>query len=214
MPRTLSIWRLARLWVLAWFVASIGVSIASPLVHPQSLEVICSGSGAIKWLVQTDDGVVEMGATGMDCPLCALANGAPPPSPAPPHCPPARWPTRCNRCPQRASPQPQRRRCQRAVHPRSSDPFAFCVRLTALPWGTQVFVRSHGRPPQHNPSGHPGRRWWLHCRFQSAFSCRPLLCAALRPSLACPFHPCAWGCSPPARWPQCQPRHKLLPHPR
>lgn len=84
MPRTLSIWRLARLWVLAWFVASIGVSIASPLVHPQSLEVICSGSGAIKWLVQTDDGVVEMGATGMDCPLCALANGAPPPSPAPP----------------------------------------------------------------------------------------------------------------------------------
>ena len=87
MPRTLSIWRLVRLWVLAWFVASIGVSIASPLVHPQSLEVICSGSGAIKWLVQTDDGAVEMGATGMDCPLCAQANGAPPPSPAHPPLP-------------------------------------------------------------------------------------------------------------------------------
>ena len=81
MPRTLSIWRLVRLWVLAWFVASIGVSVASPLVHPQSLEVICSGSGAIKWLVQTDDGAVEMGATGMDCPLCATP-GAPPPAPA------------------------------------------------------------------------------------------------------------------------------------
>ena len=43
--RTLS---LLRLWVLAWFVASIGVSVASPLIHPQSIEVICSGAGAIK----------------------------------------------------------------------------------------------------------------------------------------------------------------------
>src|SRR3989344_578808 len=60
-----------RLWVLAWFVASMGVAIASPLVNPQSFEVICSGTGAIKLLVQTDDGTVEMGAMGMDCPLCA-----------------------------------------------------------------------------------------------------------------------------------------------
>ena len=48
-----------RLWVLAWFVASMGVAIASPLVHPQAFEVICSGTGAIKLLVQTDDGTVE-----------------------------------------------------------------------------------------------------------------------------------------------------------
>ncbi|MBO0941819.1 DUF2946 family protein [Acidovorax temperans] len=69
---------LLRLWVLAWFVASIGVSVASPLIHPQSIEVICSGTGAIKWMVQTDDGAVEMGSTHMDCPLCAPATGAPP----------------------------------------------------------------------------------------------------------------------------------------
>ena len=69
-----------RLWVLAWFVASMGVAIASPLVHPQSFEVICSGTGAIKLLVQTDDGTVEMGAMGMDCPLCSTAS-APPPTP-------------------------------------------------------------------------------------------------------------------------------------
>ncbi|MFY3385473.1 DUF2946 family protein [Paracidovorax sp. MALMAid1276] len=77
-----------RLWVLAWFVVSMGVAIASPLVNPQSFEVICSGTGAIKLLVQTDEGTVEMGAMGMDCPLCATP-GAPPPAPAaavlPPH---------------------------------------------------------------------------------------------------------------------------------
>lgn len=84
--RTLS---LLRLWVLAWFVASIGVSVASPLIHPQAIEVICSGAGAIKWMVQTDDGAVEMGSTNMDCPLCAPATGAPPApaawAPPPPH---------------------------------------------------------------------------------------------------------------------------------
>ncbi|MBT9510867.1 MAG: hypothetical protein IV104_00795 [Acidovorax sp.] len=77
-----------RLWVLAWFVASMGVAMASPLVLPQAIEVICSGAGTIKLLVQTDDGTVEMGATAMDCPLCATP-GAPPPTPGaallPPH---------------------------------------------------------------------------------------------------------------------------------
>src|SRR3989344_878595 len=64
-----------RLWVLAWFVASMGVAIASPLVNPQSFEVICSGTGAIKLLVQTDDRTVEIGAMGMDCPFCANPTG-------------------------------------------------------------------------------------------------------------------------------------------
>jgi hypothetical protein len=66
-----------RLVVLAWFMASMGVAIASPLVNPQTIEVICSGAGTIKLLVQTDDGAVEMGSMGMDCPLCSVA-GAPP----------------------------------------------------------------------------------------------------------------------------------------
>jgi hypothetical protein len=66
-----------RLVVLAWFMASMGVAIASPLVNPQAIEVICSGAGTIKLLVQTDDGTVEMGSMGMDCPLCTIA-GAPP----------------------------------------------------------------------------------------------------------------------------------------
>lgn len=68
---------LARL-ALAWFVLSLGVAVASPLVSPQSIELICSGLGAIKVLMKTDDGAKEMPAHTLDCPLCAHV-GAPPP---------------------------------------------------------------------------------------------------------------------------------------
>jgi len=68
-------------WVLLWFALSIGAAVASPIVHPQAVELVCSSAGSIKAVVQTDDGVQEMGASHMDCPLCLLA-GAPPPAPA------------------------------------------------------------------------------------------------------------------------------------
>lgn len=65
-------------WVLVWFMLSIGVAIASPLVKPQALELVCSGSGAMKVLVYTDDGLQEQPAHhNQDCPLCA-ATGLPP----------------------------------------------------------------------------------------------------------------------------------------
>lgn len=63
---------------MAWFVLSLGVAVASPLVSPQSIELICSGSGAIKVLLKTDDGAKEMSSHTLDCPLCAHV-GAPPP---------------------------------------------------------------------------------------------------------------------------------------
>jgi len=65
--------------VLLWFVLSLGVAVASPLVNPQSMELVCSSAGAIKVVVKTDDGARELGASLLDCPLCAIA-GAPPPS--------------------------------------------------------------------------------------------------------------------------------------
>ena len=49
--------------VLLWFVLSLGVAVASPLVHPQAMELVCSSAGAIKVIVQTDDGAQELGAT-------------------------------------------------------------------------------------------------------------------------------------------------------
>ena len=72
---------LAR-FVLVWFVFSMGVAIASPLVQPKGMQLICSAAGAIT--VQFDQGDGGDGGTRgsqantLDCPLCAAA-GAPPP---------------------------------------------------------------------------------------------------------------------------------------
>lgn len=68
----------ARL-VLAWFVLSLGVAVASPIVHPQQIELVCTGSGAMKVLVKTGDGVKEVATHTLDCPLCANI-GSPPPA--------------------------------------------------------------------------------------------------------------------------------------
>jgi hypothetical protein len=68
---------LARL-VLAWFALSLGVAIASPLVKPADIEVICSGSGAIKLLVKGDAGNGKTASHTLECPLCG-STGAPPP---------------------------------------------------------------------------------------------------------------------------------------
>ena len=70
-------------WVLLWFVLSLGVAVASPLVNPQAMELVCSSAGSIKAVVHTEDGAQEMGASHMDCPLCVLS-GAPPPAVAVP----------------------------------------------------------------------------------------------------------------------------------
>jgi hypothetical protein len=67
-------------WVLLWFALSLGVAIASPVVHPQAVELVCSATGSVKAIVHTDDGTQELGTGHMDCPLCVLA-GAPPATP-------------------------------------------------------------------------------------------------------------------------------------
>lgn len=67
---------LARL-VLVWFALTLGAAIASPVVNPQSTQLICTGSGVMKVIVSTADGVQEVASQSMDCPLCASL-GAPP----------------------------------------------------------------------------------------------------------------------------------------
>ncbi len=70
---------LARL-VLAWFVLSLGAAVASPIVAPQGLEVICSSAGVMKVLVRAADGSVsEVSKPMLDCPACAAPVAAPPP---------------------------------------------------------------------------------------------------------------------------------------
>ena len=68
---------LARL-VLAWFALAIGVAVASPLVKPQAIELICSGSGAMKVLVKGEDGKPAASHHTLDCPLCATLDAPPP----------------------------------------------------------------------------------------------------------------------------------------
>jgi hypothetical protein len=65
-------------FVLLWFVLSLGAAIASPVIHPQSMEFVCSSTGAVKMIVHLDDGVQEIGESHLDCPLCLL--GGPPPA--------------------------------------------------------------------------------------------------------------------------------------
>lgn len=67
---------LAR-FVLVWFALSIGVAIASPIVKPQALALICSGAGVVK-LVQTDDGAPAPSGHTLDCPLCMISSAPPP----------------------------------------------------------------------------------------------------------------------------------------
>lgn len=72
--------RLAR-WVLLCFALSLGVAIASPLTHPQAMELVCSSAGAVKLLVTAPDGSIQVVSQMGDCPLC-ITVGAPPPAPA------------------------------------------------------------------------------------------------------------------------------------
>jgi hypothetical protein len=69
---------LSRL-VLAWFVLSLGVAVASPIVKPQDILLVCTGSGAMKVLVKAADGTAsEVTSNTMDCPLCAPMVAPPP----------------------------------------------------------------------------------------------------------------------------------------
>jgi len=70
--------RTCTAFALVWYVLSLGVAIASPVVQPKAMELVCTSAGSVKVIVQTDDGAQELGASQMDCPLCVLM-GAPPP---------------------------------------------------------------------------------------------------------------------------------------
>ncbi|MEY2953211.1 MAG: hypothetical protein RLZZ401_1298 [Pseudomonadota bacterium] len=69
---------LARL-VLVWFALSVAAAVASPVVQPQSMALVCSASGALKVLIASGDATQELAGHTLDCPLCA-GLGAPPPA--------------------------------------------------------------------------------------------------------------------------------------
>lgn len=65
-------------FVLVWFALSIGVAIASPMVKPQGMQLVCSGSGAMKIVVTDDSGKAPVSRHTLDCPLCASISAPPP----------------------------------------------------------------------------------------------------------------------------------------
>jgi hypothetical protein len=68
---------LARLVLVCWAFVT-GVAIASPMVKPDTLAVVCSGAGVIQVLANGSDGGEAPAGHTLDCPLC-LAVMAPPP---------------------------------------------------------------------------------------------------------------------------------------
>ena len=81
--------RLTRL-VLAWFALSVGFAIAAPVVQPQSLEMVCSGTGGMKMMMADDQGTVpDPGGHMKDCRLCVMTGAPVTPVVFVPHQPPA-----------------------------------------------------------------------------------------------------------------------------
>lgn len=61
--------------VLAWFVLSLGAAMASPVVAPKTLAMVCSDSSAMKYIVLDQNGdVVDPAAHTLDCPMCMPAS--------------------------------------------------------------------------------------------------------------------------------------------
>lgn len=69
--------RLTRL-VLVWFALFVGVAVASPLVNPEGVQLVCTTAGSVKLLQLDADGEEAHGShDGLHCALC-LPVAAPP----------------------------------------------------------------------------------------------------------------------------------------
>ena len=65
--------------VLVWFALFLGSAIASTVIKPENLQMVCSTGGVMKMVdTSSDDGDVKVSAS-MDCPLCASVTAPPPP---------------------------------------------------------------------------------------------------------------------------------------
>jgi len=70
--------QLVARFVLVWFALSIGIAIASPMVKPEGLQLVCSGAGSLKVVVTGDSGAEPDASHTLECPLCASISALPP----------------------------------------------------------------------------------------------------------------------------------------
>lgn len=69
---------LLRRAVAAVFLLAMGWAHASPLLKPQSIELLCSAGGAMKLLIKSSDGTAQETTHTVHCGLCALSDAPPP----------------------------------------------------------------------------------------------------------------------------------------
>ena len=69
--------RTLRLWVLAWFFATLLVGIGNPLIRKAHAEPVCSSGGVIKWVEPPPAPATTGHGHALDCALC-LPTYAPP----------------------------------------------------------------------------------------------------------------------------------------
>lgn len=58
---------------LVWFVLAFGAAVASPLLKPEALTLVCSANGGMKLLANSPDGddqPTSQSGHALDCPLC------------------------------------------------------------------------------------------------------------------------------------------------
>jgi hypothetical protein len=60
--------------VLLWLLLAFAAAIASPLVQPRSIELLCTGTGSVKLLVGSADDADTSAGMAPDCALCAQAS--------------------------------------------------------------------------------------------------------------------------------------------
>jgi hypothetical protein len=65
-------------FVLVWFALSVGVTIASPMVQPKAMDMVCTSTGSMKLVVQGDVESSASTSPTLDCPLCATVAALPP----------------------------------------------------------------------------------------------------------------------------------------
>jgi hypothetical protein len=60
--------------VVSWLLLAFAAAIASPLVQPKSIELLCTGTGSVKLLVGSADDSDGNAGMAPDCALCVQAS--------------------------------------------------------------------------------------------------------------------------------------------
>lgn len=68
-----------RWFVMSWFCLSLGAALATPLLQPRAMSLVCTGNGATLLVQVNDDGAMAAtDSSSADCLLCLI--GAAPPA--------------------------------------------------------------------------------------------------------------------------------------